>query len=155
MTQSDHRLITFISWAGIVLGSISMSGYLILGLWLDTAYGSLSVLFFAVILYLINQKRITYNVASLLFSGFGVVLVTVGYITSNSIEDGLIYMIIPTIIIALLRPSREALVWLLCYYTMFFSHQSFGYSKLSYLFQCFHSAFCYSYDFIPDYKLFS
>jgi len=119
MTQSDNRLITFISWSGIILGFISMTGYLILGLWLDTAYGAIAVLFFSAILYLISQKRISYELASLLFSGFGIVIVTVGYITSNSIEDGLIYMVIPTIIIALLRPSREAIVWLLCYYTMF------------------------------------
>ena len=119
MTQSDNRLITFISWSGIILGFISTTGYLILGLWLDTAYGALAVIFFASILYLIKHRRISYELASLLFSGFGVILVTIGYITSNSIEDGLIYMIIPTIIIALLRPSREAVVWLLCYYAVF------------------------------------
>ena len=126
MTQSDNRLITFISWSGIILGSISMSGYLILGLWLDTAYGAIAVLFFASILYFIKEKRISYDLVSLLFSGFSVVLVTIGYITSNSIEDGLIYMVIPTIIIALLRPSREALVWLLCYYAMFLTINLLG-----------------------------
>jgi len=119
MTETDNRLITFISWAAIILGSVSMTGYSLLGLWLDAAYAGISLLFFGTILYLINQKRISYEWASLLFSAFGVVLITIGYITSNSIEDGLIYMIIPTIIISLLRPSREALVWLLCYYAVF------------------------------------
>ena len=119
MTESDNRLITFISWSAILLGFISMVGYFILGLWLDTAYSAISLLFFGTILYLIHQERISYEWASLLFSGFGVVIITIGYITSNSIEDGLIYMIIPTILISLLRPSREALVWLLCYYSVF------------------------------------
>jgi len=126
MTQSDNRLITFISWSGIVLGSISMTGYFILALWLDTLYGAVAVIFFSTILYLIQKKRISYELASLLFSGFAVLLVTIGYITSCSIEDGLIYMIIPTIIIALLRPSREALVWLLCYYTVFLTINLLG-----------------------------
>ena len=119
MTQSDNRLITFISWAAIILSSISMTGYSFLGLWLDAIYAGISLVFFGMVLYLTNQKRISYEVASLFFSGFGVIIITIGYITSNSIEDGLIYMIIPTIIISLLRPSREALVWLLCYYAVF------------------------------------
>jgi len=119
MTQSDQRLITFISWSGIILGFISMTGYLLLGSWIDTMYGAIAMLFFFTIFYLTNQKRISFNLASLLFCGFGIVLVTVGYITSSSIEDGLIYMIIPTIIISLLRPSPEALIWLLCYYAFF------------------------------------
>jgi len=45
--------------------------------------------------------------------------VTLGYITSASVADGLIYMIIPTIIIALLRPFYEAIIWLVIYYSVF------------------------------------
>jgi len=120
MTQSEKRLITFISWSGIVVGCISMLGYTIVGYWLDSLYGAVAMAFFAFILYLIKNKRISYNSASLLFSAFGVVIVTVGFITSVSVEDGLIYMVIPTIIIALLRPPFEAVAWLLPYYAVFF-----------------------------------
>jgi diguanylate cyclase (GGDEF)-like protein len=96
-----------------------LTGYSFLHLWLDALYAGISLIFFGIILYFVNQKRISYAQSSLLFSGFGVVIITIGYITSNSLADGLIYMIIPTIIISLLRPSREALVWLLCYYSVF------------------------------------
>ena len=121
MNSSEQRLITFIAWSGAILGSISMLGYLIVGYWLDALYGLISLIFFASILYLTSLQRISFNTASLLFSSFGVVLVTIGYITSASVADGLIYMIIPTIIIALLRPFREAIVWLLIYYSVFLS----------------------------------
>ena len=120
MTESEKRLITFISWSGIVVGCISMLGYTIVGYWLDSLYGAIALAFFAFILYLIRNKRISYNSASILFSAFGVVIVTVGFITSVSVEDGLIYMVIPTIIIALLRPPFEAVQWLLPYYAVFF-----------------------------------
>ena len=119
MTHIEKRLITFISWSGITLGFISMFGYAILEYWLDSAYGAIAMLFFSSILFLIKNKQISYNSASILFSVFGIVLVTVGYITSVSVEDGLIYMIIPSIIIALLRPPFEAMKWLLPYYGFF------------------------------------
>jgi diguanylate cyclase (GGDEF)-like protein len=90
-----------------------------LGYWIDGAYGAISVVVFSFVLYLISIKRISYNAASIFFSAFGITIVTLGYITSISVEDGLIYMIIPTIIIALLRPFREAVVWLVFYYSMF------------------------------------
>ena len=120
MTKMDKRLITFISWSGIVVGLISMVGYLLVGLWIDSIYGALATFFFTFILYRISLQRISYDLASILFSSFGILLVTLGYITSASVADGLIYMIIPTIIIALLRPFKEAIVWLVVYYSVFF-----------------------------------
>lgn len=119
MNSSEKRLITFIAWSGAILGTISMTGYLIVGYWLDALYGLAALLFFFTILYLSSLQRISFNTSSLLFSSFGVVLVTLGYITSASVADGLIYMIIPTIIIALLRPFYEAIVWLVFYYGIF------------------------------------
>jgi len=119
MNSSEQRLITFIAWSGAILGTVSMLGYVIVGYWLDALYGLIALIFFASILYLTSLQRISFNTASLLFSSFGVILVTLGYITSASVADGLIYMIIPTIIIALLRPFREAIVWLLIYYSVF------------------------------------
>ena len=119
MNSSEKRLITFIAWSGTILGTISMLGYILVGFWLDAFYGFIALLFFSSILYLSSQHRITFNTSSILFSAFGVVLVTIGYMTSASIADGLIYMIIPTIIIALLRPFYEAIVWLGLYYSVF------------------------------------
>jgi len=119
MNSSEKRLITFIAWSGAILGSISMVGYLAVGYWLDALYGLIALIFFSSILYLTFLQRISFNTASLFFSSFGVVLVTIGFITSASVADGLIYMIIPTIIIALLRPFREAIVWLFIYYSVF------------------------------------
>jgi len=126
MTKIDKRLITFISWSGIFVGFISMSGYLFLGYWIDSIYGFLAVIFFSFVLYRISLHRISYDLASILFSSFGTILVTVGYITSASVADGLIYMIIPTIIISLLRPYKEAIVWLTIYYSIFFIINFFG-----------------------------
>ena len=129
MTKIDKRLITFIAWSGIFVGLVSMVGYFIANLWLDSLYGVIAILFFSLILYRISLQRITYELASILFSSFGVVLVTIGYITSPSIADGLIYMIIPTIIIALLRPFKEAVVWLIVYYSTFFMINIFGWAN--------------------------
>ncbi len=119
MNSSEKRLITFIAWSGTILGAISMIGYIVVGYWLDALYGLISLFFFTSILLLIHYRRISFNKASLLFSAFGTVIVTLGFITSASVADGLIYMIIPTIIIALLRPFREAIVWLSVYYSVF------------------------------------
>lgn len=120
MTQADKRLITFISWSGIVVGLVSAIGYLLMGYLLDSLYGLFATISFSVILYLISIHRISYESASVFFSAFGIMIVTLGYITSISVEDGLIYMIVPTIIIALLRPTDEAVKWLIVYYGMFF-----------------------------------
>ncbi len=119
MNDTEKRLITFIAWSGAILGTISMTGYLIVGFWLDALYGLIALLFFSSILYLSSLHRIDFSTSSILFSAFGVILVTIGYITSASIADGLIYIIIPTIIIALLRPFREAIVWFVIYYSLF------------------------------------
>jgi len=129
MTKIDKRLITFISWSGIFVGIISMVGYFIASLWLDGLYGVIAILFFSFILYRISLHQISYELASILFSSFGIILVTVGYITSPSVADGLIYMIIPTIIIALLRPFKEAIVWLIVYYSIFFMINMFGWAN--------------------------
>lgn len=119
MTRSERRLITFISWSGTIVALISTVAYMLTGYWFDSFYGAIAVIFFSMILYLTSRSYISYDKASLFFSAFGIVIVTLGYITSISVEDGLIYMVIPTIIISLLRPTHEAILWLIPYYSVF------------------------------------
>jgi len=119
MRRIEKRIITFIAWSGIIVGVVSFLGYLSVGLWVDSVYGFIATFFFTTILYKISTQQITFRQASIFFSLFGIILVTLGYITSTSVEDGLIYMIIPTIIISLLRPLNEAIVWLMFYYGTF------------------------------------
>ena len=119
MTIAEKHLITFISKSGIVLGVITFFIYIILGEYLDSFYGGVTLIFFSTILYMVKKKHIRYNTASILFSIFSIVIVTIGYVTALSIEEGLIYIVIPTIIITLLRKPKEAIRWLLPYYIIF------------------------------------
>ncbi len=119
MTRSEKHLITFISWSGTVIAVITTAVYMFRGYWFDSLYGTVSILFFLSILYLTSRSYISYERASLFFSAFSIIIMLLGYITSISVQDGLIYMIIPTIIIALLRPTDEAILWLIPYYAVF------------------------------------
>ena len=119
MTRSEKRLITFISWGGTIVASISTIVYLWGGYWFDGFYGAIAIIFFSTILYLTSKSYISYEKASIYFSAFGIIIVTLGYITSISVQDGLIYMVVPTIIIALLRPTDEAILWIIPYYSVF------------------------------------
>lgn len=119
MTRSEKHLITFICWSGTAIALITTVVYMFRGYWFDSIYSTVSILFFLSILYLTSRSYISYERASIFFAAFSIVIMLLGYITALSVQDGLIYMIIPTIIIALLRPTYEAILWLVPYYSVF------------------------------------
>ncbi len=119
MTISEKHLITFISKSGIILGGLSTIVYAILGVWLDSVCGAITTVFFSIVLYMVLNKYISYSKASILSIVFTMFMVINGFVTAISIADGLIYIVIPTIIVTLLRPDNEHIKWLIPYYGVF------------------------------------
>jgi len=119
LVESKVRILTYLIKGGLVLSFISLLIYTTAGLWLDALFGLVATVFMTILFYLFSYQKIKYNTASILLSVFAIFLVTVGFIISNTIEEGLIYMIVPTVIISLTRSTKEAVIWLLFYYGAF------------------------------------
>jgi len=86
----------------------------------DAVYGAVSLLVIAFLHFMIATQYISYDQATRAAIVALSVILLLGYITSSTLQDGLIYIIILPIILPILRPLKEAKAWVLVYYTLFF-----------------------------------
>ena len=119
-SQVERSLFNYVLIMGSFIASISSLSYLANGMYIDAIYGAVSLLVILFLRYMITTQFISYNQGTRLAISALLVILLLGYITSSSLEDGLIYIIILPIILPILRPLKEARVWVLLYYTLFF-----------------------------------
>ena len=115
----ERSLFNYVLIIGSIIASISSIGYIVNGMYIDAIYGAVSLLVILFLRYMITTQLISYNQATRLALSALLVILLLGYITSSSLEDGLIYIIILPIILPILRPLKEARVWVFLYYTLF------------------------------------
>ena len=118
--QIERSLFNYIMIGGGFVASVSMFGYLFTGMYIDAIYGFIALLVIAFLLITMRTQFISYDSATRTAMITLMLIVLMGYITSSTLEDGIIYIIIPTIIVPILRPYKEARLSIGMYYLLFF-----------------------------------
>jgi len=117
--QVERSLFNYVLIIGSIIASISSVGYLVNGMYFDAIYGAVSLLVIIFLRVMISTQYISYDQATRLAITALLLILLLGYITSSSLEDGLIYIIILPIILPILRPLNEAKIWVALYYVLF------------------------------------
>ena len=89
--QIERSLFNYIMIGGGFVASVSMFGYLFRGMYIDAIYGFIALLVIAFLLITMRTKFISFNSAARISMFALMSIVLMGYITSNSLEDGIIY----------------------------------------------------------------
>ena len=127
--QEERRIFYFILYSGMLLGLISFIGYAVLGQWFDAAFGVVALFTLFLVRYLMSIESLNYMRASRLVIAFCMLLLLYGYMVAPSMEEGLIYIIVVPMIVAVLRPAKEGYLWISMYYTLFFMINFFSWGN--------------------------